>query len=113
MAIDYEIRDDGIAIVTMNKPEKLNALNKEDIRRITEVFTDMRYNPKVVIAIITGAGTRSFTTGMDLSILQDSTPSDNYREVPEGLMLNMVPYMKGIDIWKPLIAAINGHAIAM
>ncbi len=113
MAIDYEIRDDGIAIVTMNKPEKLNALNKEDIHRITEVFTDLRYNPKVLIAIITGAGTRSFTTGMDLGILQDSTPSDNYREVPEGLMLNMVPYMKGIEIWKPLIAAINGHAIAM
>ncbi len=83
MAIDYEIRDDGIAIVTMNKPEKLNALNKEDIHRITEVFTDLRYNPKVLIAIITGAGTRSFTTGMDLGILQDSTPSDTIARCPK------------------------------
>jgi E-phenylitaconyl-CoA hydratase len=115
MAIDYEIRDNGVAIVTMNRPEKLNALNKDDLHRIADVFTDLRHNPKVQVAIITGAGNRAFTSGMDLSMPRDSEkgPPRDYQEVPDGLMLKMLPYMKGIDIWKPIIAAINGHAIAL
>lgn len=112
MAIDYEIRKDGIAIVTMNRPEKLNALNMDDLKRITEVFVDLRMNPDVLVAIITGAGNRSFTSGMDLGLIGQMS-SDHYKDVPKGLLMNMVPYLKGIDIWKPIIAAINGHAIAL
>lgn len=112
MPIDYELRKDGIAIVTMNRPEKLNALNKEDLKRLTEVFYELRTNPSVQVAIITGAGNRSFTTGMDLSLVGELHP-DHYKDVPEGLLLNMVPYMKGIEIWKPIIAAVNGHCIAL
>ena len=112
MPIDYEKRKDGIAIVTMNRPEKLNALGKDDLKRLTEVFYELRTDPSVLVAIITGAGNRSFTTGMDLSLVGELHP-DHYKDVPEGLLLNMVPYMKGIEIWKPIIAAVNGHAIAL
>jgi len=112
MPIDYELRKDGIAIVTMNRPEKLNALSKDDLKRLTEVFYELRTNPSVLVAIITGAGNRSFTTGMDLSLVGELAP-DHYKDVPEGLLLNMVPYMKGIEIWKPIIAAVNGHCIAL
>lgn len=112
MPIDFEKRKDGIAIITMNRPEKLNAMNKADLTRLTEVFYELRTNPDIQVAIITGAGNRSFTTGMDLSLVGELHP-DHYKDVPQGLLLNMVPYMKGIDIWKPIIAAVNGHAIAL
>jgi E-phenylitaconyl-CoA hydratase len=112
MPIDYEKRKDGIAIITMNRPEKHNALTKADLTRLTEVFYELRTDPSVLVAIITGAGNRSFTTGMDLSLVGELHP-DHYKDVPQGLLMNMVPYMKGIDIWKPIIAAVNGHAIAL
>ena len=75
MPIDYELRKDGIAIITMNRPEKLNALSKDDLKRLTEVFYELRTNPSVLVAIITGAGNRSFTTGMDLSLVGELPPT--------------------------------------
>src|ERR1700752_2764082 len=90
MPIDFEKRSDGIAIITMNRPEKLNALNKDDLTRLTEVFYELRTNPEVQVAIITGAGNRSFTTGMDLSLVGGLHP-DHYKDVPQGLLMNMVP----------------------
>ena len=115
MAIDYELRPDGIAIMTFNNPERLNAVGAKDILRISEVLRDMRVNPKVLVGIITGAGQRAMTAGMDLK--QVGTPEmmaamATFAEYPGGLRLNQTPFLKGIDIWKPLIAAINGHAIA-
>ncbi len=116
MAIDYEVRDDGIAIVTMNNPAKMNALDKADLDRISEVFEDLRVNPQVQVGVVTGAGGQAFTSGMDWNVVKGeggTSGDERYAESPGGLMLNMVPYMKGIEIWKPLIAAINGHCIAL
>lgn len=114
MTVDYDVRSDGIAIVTMNRPEKMNALTLADKRRLAECFADLRNNPNVLVGIITGAGTRAFTAGADMS--EDAGGPEaqgELREAGDGyLMLNMVPYLKGINIWKPLIAAVNGHAIA-
>ena len=118
MPVDYDVRDDGIATLIFNRPETMNSLDTKEMVRFVEALHDIRNNPAVKVAILTGAGDRAFCAG--------SNQKEEYREDPElerfhndwhepnnGLMLNMTPYMKGIDIWKPLIAAINGHAIAM
>ncbi len=116
MPVDYEVRDNGVAVVTYNSPQKMNALTPQDTVRVTELLHDIRVNPKVRVAIITGVGERAMTAGVDLRYV--NTPEfrkalEEHFEYPGGLRLNMTPYTRGIDIWKPLIAAINGHAIAM
>jgi E-phenylitaconyl-CoA hydratase len=74
----------------------------------------VRSDPAIKVAIITGAGDRAFTAGNDLAEpLPEGDSMAPYREVPEGLARKMIPYGKGIEISKPMIAAINGHAIAL
>ena len=116
MAIDYEVRDDGIATLTFNSPERMNALGPQDLRDIDTAFRDMRLNDKVLVGIITGAGQRAMSAGMDTRTIgspEMRAVVEGFAEFPDGLRLQLTPFLKGIDIWKPLIAAINGHAIAL
>ena len=118
MPVDYVVREDGVATITFNRPETMNSLDTREMMRFDDALRDVRDNPQVKVAILTGAGQRAFCAG--------SNQKREYREDPElekyhrawhestsNLMLYMTPYLKGIDIWKPLIGAINGHAIAM
>ncbi len=114
MSVDFDKQKNGVAIITFNRPEKLNALTKADRERLAALLGEVRSDPEIKVAIITGAGERAFTTGNDLAEpLPEGDSLAPYREVPEGLARMMVPYGKGIDIYKPMIAAINGHAIAL
>ncbi|MEE9284832.1 MAG: enoyl-CoA hydratase/isomerase family protein, partial [Dehalococcoidia bacterium] len=61
-AVLYE-KKDGIATVTINRPESLNALDAEVMEGLTNAWIDIRDDPGVVVAIITGAGEKSFSSG--------------------------------------------------
>ncbi len=114
MSVDFEKRKNGIAIITFNRPEKLNSLTKADRERLADLLGEVRSNPAIKVAVITGAGDRAFTAGNDLAEpLPAGDSMEPYREIPEGLARKMIPYGKGIEITKPIIAAINGHAIAL
>jgi enoyl-CoA hydratase/carnithine racemase len=113
VSVDLEIHETGIATLTINRPEKANALDTPHMNQFVEALETIRSNRDVKVAVMTGAGTKAFCAGMDWQVLEEpDMPGYRFHDVPDGLMLNMPAYFKGIDIWKPIIAAINGPAIA-
>ena len=112
--IDFELTDTGIATITLNRPDKMNALDTPDLEALVAAYRRIRDTPSILVGIITGAGEQSFCAGMDWKVLDEpDMPFHRYYDVPDGLMMNMPPYLKGIDIWKPMIAAVNGHALGL
>ncbi len=98
----YEIRD-GIGYITLNRPEKLNAIDPAMRQILWDAFQDVKHNPEVRCAIVTGAG-RAFSTGHDLVAMAE----DRANEGPSTGDL----YVVQSNIWKPIIAAINGICLA-
>ncbi len=105
MALDYK-KEGKIAIFTINRPEAMNALNVETVRELLEAMVDFRDDPKLWVGIVTGAGERAFCGGADI---KDTLPfmKEHLRDpwsFPPSIM-------RGLELWKPLIAAINGMAL--
>ena len=93
----------GIATVTLDRPEKLNALSRELRSAISRAFRELRADPDVRVAIVTGAG-RAFSAGIDLKELGSGVPIGDAS--PEEPMIAAIAAFAG-----PIIGAINGHAI--
>ncbi len=106
MAIDYK-KEGRIAIFTLNRPEAMNAMNMEALRELHEAMVDFRDDPELWVGIITGAGEKAFCGGADI---KDTLPfmKEHLQDSPWVVPTNP---MRGLDIWKPLIAAINGMAL--
>ena len=98
----YEIKE-GIAYITLNRPEKLNAINPEMRELMWDAFQDVKNNPEVRCAIVTGSG-RAFSTGHDLVAMANARAN-------EGPSTGDL-YVVQSQIWKPIIAAINGVCLA-
>ena len=106
MALIYE-KKDKLAYFTLNRPDALNAFDPEQAEEFAKALIDFRDDPHAWVAIITGAGDRAFSAGADLVKLipkiMDKTAHPPYRVPPT--------IMRGMNIWKPFIAAINGAAL--
>src|SRR5260370_16962852 len=63
-----------IAYVTINRPEKLNALNQAVMGELREVFTQIKDDPEVRVALLTGAGEKAFVAGADINELNKNNP---------------------------------------
>lgn len=108
MAIDFELMDGGIAVVTINRPEKRNALDAEHYEQLSQAWTRVRDDEAIRVAVITGAGDKVFSAGADLkSWIGRSVPPAEFWQTQKGMLLN-----RGLEVWKPVIAAINGHCLA-
>ena len=96
---------DGIATVTLNRPDALNSFSPTQIAEIQDVWQKLRFNDDVACVILTGAGEKAFSVGIDLNHVypQPSSPL-----VIDDPMLKIGP--KSNDLWKPVIAAVNGMA---
>jgi E-phenylitaconyl-CoA hydratase len=106
MAIDFELKD-GVAVITMNRPERLNALDAEHYRGLSEAWQRVRDDHDVRCAIITGAGEKSFTTGADIKSFLTQPPSFSEMWLTQrDQLLN-----RGLEVWKPVIAAVNGYCL--
>jgi enoyl-CoA hydratase/carnithine racemase len=92
---------DNIAVVTLNRPEKLNALNRDLRREFCRTMQQLRTDREVGCVIITGAG-RAFCAGLDLKELSN----DSLREQSN---VNFVSVIEDMDV--PVIAAVNGFAV--
>lgn len=97
----------NIAVLTVNRPEKLNALNSEVLDELEEAFEELNSDPEVKAIVVTGKGEKAFVAGADIKELQNLTKE-------EGQKLSE----KGQDIFtqiensvKPVIAAVNGYAL--
>ena len=98
-------RDGAVALVTMNRPEALNALNRALRAALVNTFTALAEDDEIEVVIFTGAG-RAFTAGLDLKELGGETPASaeaDGAEIDIGAVLHRFP--------KPIIGAINGFAI--
>lgn len=104
----YEKRG-HVAIVTLNRPEKLNAYDADVVTLESEIWSDFRDDPNLRVAILTGTGDRSFCAGADLSMMNKIRDADS----PDQ-RINSVPmfHMGEVKIYKPIIAAINGYCLS-
>jgi enoyl-CoA hydratase/carnithine racemase len=104
----YE-ESDGIAVVTLNRPEVHNAFSDRMQEELQQVWRDLRTNDDVRAVVLTGAGERSFCTGMDRSDMPSSEEAfdfDPFTYEDPGRTIG--PRSQGL--WKPVIAAVNGMA---
>lgn len=104
-AVLFDARDDGIAIITLNRPEQFNALNREVREALTAAWHRFENDPSLRIAILTGAGEKAFCAGGDLKEMVETG-----MKVPP-LDFIPAPY-DNIQLSKPTIAAVNGVAFA-
>jgi enoyl-CoA hydratase/carnithine racemase len=102
----YEKRE-AIAYVTINRPEKLNALNRRVIDELDACFTALEADDDIRAVILTGAGERSFVAGADINELAVQTPVEGRETSLRGQrVLDRIE-----NLGKPVIAAVNGFAL--
>jgi len=113
----YEKRE-GIAFLTLNRPDKRNALSPEMVVRLAEAWVDFREDDEARVAILTGAGERAFSAGADLGSLiplltgaRGASDDWDERMLKDPDLLH-VALLRRIELYKPVIAAVNGFALA-
>lgn len=107
MSVDVEVDEEGVALVTINRPEKMNALDAEHYDGLSKAWTQVRDDPQIRAAIITGAGERAFCAGADLkSVIGHQAGLSSHWLTQKGQLLN-----RGLEVWKPVIAAVNGVCV--
>ena len=109
--IIYERRD-AIAYLTLNRPDKLNALNAGLVADLQDALDVVEADPEVRVAIITGAG-RAFSAGFDINPDPDSpSPHNGSPEQWRGHLQELIDtFMKVWNLPKPVVAAVNGYAL--
>lgn len=107
MSIDFDLTD-GVATITINRPERMNAMDAEHYKGLSQAWTRVRDEPAIRVAIITGAGDKSFSAGADIkSFLTSPLGLDEMWLTQRDQLLN-----RGLEVWKPVIAAVNGYCLA-
>jgi enoyl-CoA hydratase len=112
----FEKRD-GVALLTLNRPAKKNALTPEMIVRLADAWTEFRDDSALRVAVLTGAGD-TFSAGADLGrlipLLTRARPPDD--EWDERMLADpkifQAAILRNFELWKPVIAAVNGAALA-
>ena len=102
-----ERKDDGIAVITVNRPDKLNALNRVVIGELEAAITELDADASVRGLIVTGAGEKAFVAGADISELAKATPIEARAVGRRGQrVFDRLERFRG-----PVIAAVNGFAL--
>jgi enoyl-CoA hydratase len=99
--------ENGILTITINRPDKLNALNKSVMDELNEVVEEIYKNANIKSAIITGAGNKAFVAGADISEFSGLNDDAGMLMSEKGQIL----FFKVEDCPKPIIAAVNGFAL--
>lgn len=106
MSIDFLV-DDSIATITINRPERRNALDVEHYALLSAAWRRVRDDDAIRVAIVTGAGEQAFCAGADLKSFVGAPPGLNaLMRTQEDQPLN-----RGIEMWKPVVAAVNGYCL--
>lgn len=100
--------ENGIATVTINRPTKLNALNKATIQELHHCFNVLELNAEIKVIILTGSGEKAFVAGADISEFAHFSVEEGAELAAQGqeLLFDFIENLK-----KPVIAAVNGFAL--
>lgn len=99
-------KDGGVATLTVNRPEKLNALNAATRRDIIGALRECEDDPTVRVVVLTGAGEKAFIAGADIKEFEGRTPVDQYQAMGGKTVFQVADAFS-----KPIIAAINGFCL--
>ena len=97
--------DTGVAVVTLDRPGRLNAIDLEMVRELGELWRELRCDDAVRAVVLTGAGERAFCTGIDRDAVVPQPSSPYMQDDP---LLGVGPKANGL--WKPVVAAVRGMA---
>lgn len=105
--IAFDIAGDGIALLTMNRPQKLNAPHAETFNELNQAFSQVESDPQIRALIISGAGEKAFVAGADIKELSQASPVEAQQLSLKGQQtFRRLEWMN-----KPSVAAINGFAL--
>src|SRR5260370_10638025 len=100
-------KKEQIVYVTINRPDKLNALNQAVMGELRDVFTQIKDDPEVRVAILTGAGEKAFVAGADINELNKNNPVEAKAYTHKGqAVLDLIE-----NLGKPVIACLNGYTL--
>ena len=106
MSIDLSVTQ-HVATITINRPERMNAMDAEHYAALSMAWIRVRDDPDIRVAIVTGAGAKSFTAGADLKSFVGAPPSlADLLSTQKNQLLN-----RGLEVWKPVVAAVNGYCL--
>jgi enoyl-CoA hydratase len=111
--IVYEQRG-PVTVIKFNRPEVHNCIGPRTHRELVDAWHRFRDDPAASVAILTGAGDKAFSSGADLRAAEDLVPKtiEEIQAHNEGRMPGMIGPTRMTDIYKPIVAAINGVAYA-
>lgn len=98
---------DRVAVVTVNRPEKLNALDAATVAELIDAFTRVRDDRGIGAAVLTGAGDKAFVVGADIAEIRGLDAASGAEMARRGQALTLLMERTG----KPVLAAINGYAL--
>lgn len=106
MSIDLTI-ENHVASITINRPDRMNAMDAEHYAGLSAAWERVRDDADIRVAIITGASDRAFSAGADLkSFVNQQPPLAELLLTQKNQILN-----RGLEVWKPIVAAVNGYCI--
>ena len=106
MSIDLTI-ENHVASITINRPDRMNAMDADHYAGLSAAWERVRDDADIRVAVITGAGEKSFSAGADLkSFLNQQPPLAELLLTQKNQLLN-----RGLEVWKPIVAAVNGYCI--
>lgn len=110
--VRYEVQD-RIATITINRPEKRNSFSEDTRRQLIDHWMTFKYDENADVAILTGMGDVAWSAGSDLREIGTGIKVSNpdWRPPIEGVSTIGLACMSGLEIDKPVIAAINGYAL--
>lgn len=106
----YEVRD-RVAWITINRPERRNAMSRHTVQLLVEAFVEAEADPEVWAVVITGTGDKAFCAGGDMKEMDSVAKAGHQVHTPmTGAYRALLEVI--LETYKPVIAAINGHALA-
>jgi len=105
MALLEYTKEGKIATFTINRPEAMNALNLQVVKELSDAMLDFRDDDNLWVGILTGGGGKAFCAGADIKELLPFLKANSQK------MWAFSPTHTRLDVWKPIIAAINGFCL--
>jgi len=107
MSLVTTSKSDGICIIKINRPEKLNAMNSDVAKEIITIFEKTGTDDSVKVIILTGEGDRAFSAGADIEYMSKISPDESVEYAKLGQLLTATVE----NVRQPTIAAVNGFAL--